>query len=371
MTNDFWYRINNELKLITPGLLVYPDRIKQNIESMIRISGDVNRLIPHVKTYKMKPIVKMQMQYGIKQFKCATLGELSMLIDCKVNHILLSIQPTKEKAILFLEAQINNPEITFSTLVDNYDSLQLFSELARKKNQKINLWLDINNGMNRTGIIPESAVDLYLDIEKNPNLIANGIHVYDGHIRPPEMNRRLFQCNLDFEAVDRVVNQIQMKGIKVPNIITGGSPSFYPHSLRKKNLLSPGTTLLWDYGYQKIWKDSPFLCAAVITMRLISIPKKNIYCFDLGHKAVSSEMPLPRVKIFGLEDSIHKSQSEEHLIIEYTRKNGFKIGDLFYAIPYHICPTVAKYASAQPVYKGEVGSFWNIEARDYQQKLSS
>ena len=127
MSDKSWYRVRDESNIMTPALLVYPNRVKKNIESMIEISGDVNRLIPHVKTYKMSAIVNLQMGYGIKEFKCATLGELQMLISCRVKHILFAIQPTREKLIRILEAQKQYPEISFSTLVDNEDSLTLFS----------------------------------------------------------------------------------------------------------------------------------------------------------------------------------------------------------------------------------------------------
>ena len=51
--------------------------------------------------------------------------------------------------------------------------------------------------------------------------------------------------------------------------------------------------------------------------------------------------------------------------IDYIKGNNFKIGDLFYAIPYHICPTVAKYSKAYAVIGGEIDSFWKIEAQNY------
>ena len=369
MLKDQWYRVKDKAKLITPALLIYPERVKQNIESMIAISGDVNRLIPHVKTYKMSAVVKLQMSYGIKEFKCATLGELQMLISCRVKHILFAIQPTREKLIRILEAQKQYPEISFSTLVDNEDSLTLFSNLAETQNQKINLWLDINNGMNRTGVVTKSAPELYMKIYNDLNINAKGIHVYDGHIRPKNLQQRIDQCNIDFQPVMELIAEIQNLGGEVPEQITGGSPSFYPHALNKSNRLSPGTTLLWDLGYQNIWSESPFVHAAILAVRLISKPNTNLMCFDLGHKAVACEMPLPRVEIIGLEGALHKGQSEEHLIVEHKDANNYKVGDLFYAIPYHICPTVAKYNKAYTVVKEELDGVWNIEARDYQQEI--
>ena len=94
-----------------------------------------------------------------------------MLISCRVKHILFAIQPTREKLIRILEAQKQYPEISFSTLVDNEDSLTLFSNLAETQNQKINLWLDINNGMNRTGVVTKSAPELYMTPLKEMRLL--------------------------------------------------------------------------------------------------------------------------------------------------------------------------------------------------------
>ena len=56
------FKVEHEDQLLTPGLLVYPKRIQQNIDSMIRIAGGVERLIPHVKTHKMSAVIKLQLQ---------------------------------------------------------------------------------------------------------------------------------------------------------------------------------------------------------------------------------------------------------------------------------------------------------------------
>ena len=50
----------------------------------------------------------------------------------------------------------------------------------------------------------------------------------------------------------------------------------------------------------------------------------------------------------------------------WKNHKNLNIGDLFYAIPYHICPTVAKYNKSYVVINGEIQSLWDIQARDYQ-----
>ena len=108
----------------------------------------------------------------------------------------------------------------------------------------------------------------------------------------------------------------------------------------------------------------PFSHAAVLFIRIISKPTENILCFDLGHKSVACEMGFPRIQILGLEDSEQISQSEEHLIVKTQRANEFEVGDSFYAVPIHICPTVAKYEEVLTVSDGEVTGTWKVVARN-------
>ncbi len=63
------------------------------------------------------------------------------------------------------------------------------------------------------------------------------------------------------------------------------------------------------------------------------------------------------------------SQSEEHLVLECGDTSGLEIGDIVYAIPMHICPTVAKYPRLLTVENGQVTGSWEVAARDHQLTL--
>lgn len=60
-----WFTVLNTKNIISPSLLVYPDRIEKNIQLMITIAGGVEFLRPHIKTHKIAEIVQMQQNYGI------------------------------------------------------------------------------------------------------------------------------------------------------------------------------------------------------------------------------------------------------------------------------------------------------------------
>jgi D-serine deaminase-like pyridoxal phosphate-dependent protein len=122
--------------------------------------------------------------------------------------------------------------------------------------------------------------------------------------------------------------------------------------------------VLWDAGYAKKLGDLPFQNAALVLTRVISKPGPTRLCLDLGHKAVGSEMPHPRADLPQLPDAKAVLHSEEHLVIETANAESTNIGDCLYAIPWHICPTVAQYSSAVVIEDGNVTGEWKVEARD-------
>jgi D-serine deaminase-like pyridoxal phosphate-dependent protein len=360
-----WYKINNAEDLISPSLIVYPERIKKNIQMMIEIAGGTKHLRPHIKTHKIAEIVKLQIDAGISKFKCATIAEAEILANCRATDILLAMQPVATDVNRFIRLIEKYPEALFSTIVDNNKTVAVFSELAASNKIEISLWLDINNGMNRTGIEPgKEALKLYQSIHKNELLIAKGLHVYDGHIHNSDIEGRTIVCNRDFESVLKLKEEIENSGIKVATIVAGGTPTFPIHKNRKDVETSPGTPLLWDEGYSRNYKDLKFLQAAVLLTRVRSKPTSNLTCFDLGHKSVASEMAMPRVKFLETDNFKQISQSEEHLVIESLNNEVTNIGDLAYVVPFHICPTVSKYKEVYTVNDHKISGQWTVAARD-------
>ena len=366
MKGQKWYKLLNTQNIITPCLLVYPDRIEKNIQLMINIAGGTEYLRPHIKTHKIAEIIQLQLNYGINKLKCATIAEAELLAQCGVKDILLAMQPVGTNVGRFFELIEQYPSSKFSTITDNYRTIHEISNVAKSKNAIVSLWLDINNGMNRTGIQPgNEAIELYKIISEDSNLIAKGLHVYDGHIHDANFDSRKKVCDDAFDSVIKLKNDIEQLGIKIETIVAGGTPTFPIHTKRKNIETSPGTPLLWDQGYADSYQDLKFLPAAVLLTRIVSKPKSNLICFDLGHKSVASEMNLPRVHLFGLENCKQISQSEEHLVVECNEAEKYTIGDVFYAIPIHICPTVAKYKNVLTVVDGKITGSWKVAARDH------
>jgi len=365
MNKKEWYELNHPEEIDSPALLIYKDRIESNIQTMINIAGDANRLVPHIKTHKMAEIVQMQLAAGISKFKCATIAEAEMLAEAGAKNILLAYQLTAPKAARFLTLVKKYPEIEFASLIDNFESAHLLNDLFAKKDLVASVFIDVDAGMHRTGVAPDNSLfNLYVQLDKLQNIDCKGLHIYDGHIRDENFELRKQKVEKSFIPIRRVVEKIISSGFPAPKIIAGGTPTFTVHALNKEIFCSPGTCLLWDYGYDSILHEQPFEFASVLLTRVISKPTPGLITTDLGHKSVAAENPIfNRIFFLNLSDYNVRSQSEEHLVVEVKDAENIHVGDVLYGIPYHVCPTVALYDEVNVIENGNVVDKWNVIAR--------
>lgn len=361
-----WFSIQNADELSSPALLVYPDRVRVNIKHMLqRVGNDPSRLCPHVKTIKTEALVRMMVDEGIKQFKCATVAEGETALKAGAQSVMLAIQPSKPVAERWLALTKSYPDRSLSTVVDCHESLEMLEHLGHVQQASFRVYLDLNVGMNRTGIAPgPEAMDLLASIESAKTVRFAGLHAYDGHLHQPEINDRQKACDAWHRSVRRLANQItQLTGIS-PSIIAGGTPTFPMHAATDDLICSPGTCVLWDAGYAHHFKDLDFLWALVVMCRVISKPSRDTICLDLGHKAIASEMPPPRITFFHLETGSFVSHSEEHLVLSSPQASQLRVGSILYGVPWHVCPTVALHQQLHVVEEHQATTTWDVIARN-------
>ena len=378
-----WYHIEHTDQLDSPVLVVYPERVKENIRLAIGMIGDVQRLRPHAKTHKSPGVTRLLLDAGIHKFKCATIAEAEMLGSCGVPDqaasgrddrgrsgspidILLAYQPVGPKLLRFLSLIRKFPAVHFSCLVVRPDAAQAMSTVFAAHELRVPVYIDLNVGMNRTGIIPgEAALQLYQYCSHLPGIQPVGLHAYDGHIHDKDMDLRKRQCEEAFAPVDRLRDQLQALGLPRPLIVAGGSPTFPVLCQRTDIECSPGTFVYWDKGYSDSCPEQPFLPAALVLTRVISLPGTGRLCLDLGHKSIAAENELSRrVSFLNAPELKPVGQSEEHLVVDAGPGHGYRIGDLLYGLPFHICPTVALYERAYTIGDGDVTGEWANLARD-------
>ncbi|RYE10931.1 MAG: D-TA family PLP-dependent enzyme [Sphingobacteriaceae bacterium] len=360
-----WYQLNNTENLQTPALVIYPNRVQQNIDLLIGRIDDADRLRPHIKTCKALEPVLLMLKSGIRKFKCATIAEAEMLGMAAAPDVLLAYQPVGANVFRFLELMKKYPQTDFSCLVDNHFSAEKLDEIARQNSTQIKVYVDVNVGMNRTGINPKNAVELYEFCMLKGALQPQGLHAYDGHIHETNLEIRREQWHTAFMPVKTVWETLLQKGFSSAKIIAGGTPTFPFYAEETEVECSPGTFIYWDDGYLQHFAEQPFLPSALVVCRVISMPDETKICLDLGHKSISAENDLQhRVRFLNAPDLKLISHSEEHLVAEAGENHGYQIGDILYGLPYHICPTVALHQSATIIENNEITGSWETLARN-------
>ncbi len=363
LTDSRWYAVENPDAVDSPALLVAPDRVRANIRRAVAIAnGDVARLRPHVKTHKMRAVTELLLAEGIRQFKCATIAEAEMLAATGAPEVLLAFPLVGPKVARLLALRRAFPRTKFSALVDHPDAARAIS--AQTGNQPLGVFLDLNVGMNRTGVAASSALAMFGQCLTLPGVRVVGLHAYDGHVHEPNLQERTRWADAAFALAAQVQKQIQAAhGVQLP-LVMGGTPTFAIHARRPGIQTSPGTFVFWDAGYARNLPDLPFEVAAVLLTRVISIVDEHTLTLDLGHKSVAAENPLPRVVFPDFPDAVPVAQSEEHLVVRVPDTWQFSPGEVWYAVPWHICPTVALYERVFTVENGRISGTWEVTARD-------
>jgi D-threonine aldolase len=349
----------------SPALLVYTERVEENLRRMISTAGNRDRLRPHIKTHKMPDIMRTHLALGITKFKAATIAEAEMAAQTGAPDVLLAYQPVGPNIARFIELCRRYPATKFSAVVDDREIIAALGAAAKAAGTLIELLLDIDCGQRRSGVLPGvHAVQLYHLLHSTPGLSPGGLHAYDGHIHDTDIAVRTATCNAAFAPVESLRVSLLNDGLQVPRFVVGGTPTFPIHAKRGDVECSPGTCVLWDYSYSSTLLDMDFVHAAAVLTRVVSKPADGRICLDLGHKAIASENPHPRVYFPDVPDATFVGHSEEHLVLQTSRADQLRIGHPLVGIPWHICPTVALHAEAVVVENGlATQTRWNITAR--------
>ncbi len=85
------YRVKASEDVLTPALIVYPDIVASNIERTVNLlDHNPDRWRAHIKTSKLGYTLRMLLDRGVGNFKCATTLELLTACEVVAKDVLLA-----------------------------------------------------------------------------------------------------------------------------------------------------------------------------------------------------------------------------------------------------------------------------------------
>lgn len=366
---DERYQVVDIEDVLTPALVVYPEIIAANIAAtLLLLNGDGDRWRAHIKTSKLAYTLRMMVERGIRSFKCATTLELLVACRSGAGDVLLAYPVMGANARRVREIAKEFADVRISVLVENEEQLRQW------KGSAVSVFLDINPGMNRTGIEQtdsEKIVSLVRAVGA-AGLEFRGLHYYDGQYGSVDGRERTTAAHAGYDRLLKVVSEIRRSGLSVPEVITAGTPTF-PCSLAYEGFqrgefihrVSPGTIVYNDASsLAQLSAEYGYAPAVLVLTRVVSRPHDGIITCDAGHKTVSADAGLPTCLVVGHPELTPLGPSEEHLpMAVQAGKSGPQVGDILYLLPRHICPTVNNFDSALLVRRGQIESVEKVTAR--------
>jgi D-serine deaminase-like pyridoxal phosphate-dependent protein len=355
--------------LHSPSLVVFADQVRANIDRMIATAGSVDRLRPHCKTHKMAEVVRILLEKGVTRHKAATVAEIEMLADAGAKDISFAYNPVGPNIARVVELVRKYPDVKLFVTTDHPAPLRQLSAAVAAAGLSVGVMLDVDVGLHRTGIAPDSdaALQLYQAIEELDGLTPAGFHVYDGHQHQESLDERRAAVLSEWPKVLDLKARCEQAGLSVPELLCGGTPTFpvYAELNNPAILLSPGTGIFHDVGYGGHFQDLDFVPAAAVITRVISRPTPDRVTLDLGNKSVAADPPTgQRVYFPDLPTAAQVIHNEEHLVLETPDAEGFQPGDVLLGIPTHICPTSALHQDVAVIDHGKLVGSWDVTARN-------
>lgn len=356
--------------LLTPCLLIDLDRVRSNIARVLSLVGnEPERWRPHVKTTKIPEIWRELVNLGIRNFKCATtreaalLGETLTRYNAKDSDVLVAYPLVGPNLTRLGEIAKEHADIRYSVLVE---------DAATNVPTGVDIFVDINPGMNRTGV-PIKETNHILEIAAAAGERFRGFHFYDGHQHDMDLKEREFAIHSGYDELLRLRTRALDAGLVVDELITSGTPALL-HATRyaplkdlngTRHRVSPGTVVFHD---QRSEEENPELLlspAATVLTRVVSHPTQGIVTCDAGSKAVAAEAGDPIAVILGHPDWEALTPNEEHLPIRITGDPPARGSELI-LIPRHICPTVNLAETAALFEGGRLKQLVSVAARAHE-----
>lgn len=369
ITWDPRYTVSGIEDVLTPALVLYPDVIASNIDRTLDLlAGNADRWRVHIKTAKLSYTLRMLIERGVRNFKCATTLELLAACRSGALDVLLAYPAMGANARRAQEIAEQFPNVRISALAENEAQVQQW------RASRVGIFLDINPGMNRTGI-DQSQTDKIVELARAiaaAGLEFRGLHYYDGQYGNLAEPERKQAAHHGYDHLLKLARDLARSGLPVPEVITSGTPTF-PCSLayegfRRGNFIhrvSPGTVVYNDASsLHQLPSEYGYRPAGLVITRVVSHPHPGIITCDAGHKTVSADAGVPTCVVLGHPELTPLSPSEEHLPMAVQEgATAPEIGEPLYLLPRHICPTVNNFDYALLVRNGNIESTESVSAR--------
>ena len=358
----------------TPCIVRDMEKVERNLKRMADICSAAGcRLRPHVKTHKIPELAKLQIQYGAAGITVAKLSEAEVMASYGIDDIFMAYPLVGDERIQ--RAIILAKKIRLVCSTDCYESAALISQACVNAGIVLELRLEVDTGMHRTGIPYEKAVAEAERIAALPGILLQGIFTFRGMIYDGKTDLDRKKCGeQEGRLMAALADELRSRNIPIQDVSVGSTPTGeFCAAVDGVTEVRPGT-----YIFQDMMQVNTHACscteddvAAVILSQVVSTCKPEVAVIDCGCKSISTDVIPGKFPyelkgygtVIGHPELKLERLSEEHGMLTSDNEISLKTGQLLKIIPNHICPTINLYDHVYLMRDGEIYGRDNVAAR--------
>jgi D-serine deaminase-like pyridoxal phosphate-dependent protein len=356
--------------LATPCLVIDLDTLVRNIAVMQAFACSSGKALrPHVKSHKCTVIARCQAAAGALGLSAATVPEVEGLIRAGITGVLLTSPAVSAPSIArLLDCRDRDPSLI--AIADSAEHALLLDSAASERRVLLDVLLDLDVGLHRTGVAPRDAIETSSRIADMRGLRFRGIQAYAGHVQHiagwEERRRESLAC---METAAAVYRGLRVAGLPC-DILSGTGTGTHDIDTAVPELteLQTGSYVLMDAEYLAVGSRGAadfiaFRPALTLLATVLSIRPDGSATIDAGLKALYRDGAIPRVVSPDIPGIVYDWFGDEFGRLVLPERVRLRPGDKVSLLVSHCDPTVALFDRYYAARNGKVEDVWKIDLR--------
>jgi D-serine deaminase-like pyridoxal phosphate-dependent protein len=337
--------------LDTPALVVVAQKVDQNILGMAAVAESRGVLLrPHVKTHKIPFLARRQTGASAAGITVATVSEAEVMADGGLEDIFVAfplVTETKIRRAIGLAKR----GVRLILGVDSKQGARTLSSLAGEEGVILEVRLEVDSGLGRTGVPRAEAAALAREISALENLDLAGVYTYRGAVLEDGSPAADLEeaGRLEGEFMVSVADEIRDAGVPIRDVSLGSTPTAeHAAGVEGVTEIRPGTYVVYDRMQAALGVCSISDCALRVVVTIVSRPRPDLAIIDGGSKTFATDVqpksaPLNLTgfgHVVGHPGAVLERVTEEHGMLSVDKHSDLRVGDKVEIIPNHVCSTV-------------------------------
>ncbi|WP_036719618.1 alanine racemase [Paenibacillus harenae] len=336
--------------LETPCLVIDGMRVGANVSAMQeKINSLGVKLRPHAKTHKLPEMAIRQLAAGAVGITVAKISEAEVMAGSGIRDIFVAY-PVIAKSKLERAVRLSLLGNRIIIGVESLEGAMRISEAAAREGAELEVRLELDTGLKRTGVTVDKAVPLAKQISGMKGIRLSGIFTYRGAILAGESTLDVRSAGLEEGRLTAdAAKALRSAGIAIEDVSVGSSPTAAAAAeVEGVTEVRPGTYIYQDRMQAAYGVCALEDCAGAVHATVVSRPSDDLIIIDGGSKTFATDVQPDQSPLFlkgfgsivGDPDAVLVRMNEEHGMIQVRPNSAYRVGDVIRVIPNHICSTV-------------------------------